>query len=82
MRGKFDKDGAWYAELENQEPGVVSFQIAFVPLGTTVATLYGTCDVVFLTQDEAELRKLRKQSVFPRCIGNYKEWRNYLLRQM
>lgn len=25
---------------------------------------------------------MRKQTVFPRCIGNYKEWTNFFLRQM
>jgi hypothetical protein len=82
LRGKIDEDGAWYTELIDKVPGIVSFQIAFVPIGSTVATKYGTCDVVFLTQDDAELRKIRKQTVFPRCIGNYKEWKNYFIRQM
>mgnify|MGYP006975243800 FL=1 len=72
MRGKHDPDGAWYTELPDKVPGIVSFQVAFVPYGTTKATRYGTCDVVFLTQEHKELRKLRKQTVFPRCIGNYK----------
>ena len=60
----------------------MSFQVAFVKKGTKTATRYGTCDVVFLTQDDTEMRKLRKQTIFPRCIGNYKEWKNYFLRQM
>lgn len=52
LRGKYDSDGAWFTELTDKLPGIVSFQIAFVPIGSTTATQYGTCDVVFLTQDE------------------------------
>jgi hypothetical protein len=51
LKGKFDEDGAWYTELEDRVPGIISFQIAFVPYGSTIATQYGTCDVVFLTQN-------------------------------
>lgn len=82
LKGKFDPDGAWYVELPDKVPGIVSFQVAFVPYGSTKAVRYGTHDVVFLTQEDNELRKLRKQTVFPRCIGNYKEWTGYFLRQM
>ena len=60
----------------------MSFQVAFLKKGSKTVTRYGTCDVVFLTQDDTEMRKLRKQTIFPRCIGNYKEWKNYFLRQM
>jgi hypothetical protein len=77
LKGKFDPDGAWYVELPDKSPGIVSFQVAFVPYGSTRATRYGTHDVVFLTQDDNELRKLRKQTVFPRCIGTHKEWIGY-----
>lgn len=53
MKGKYDPDGAWYVELPEfvKVPGIVSFQIAFVPFGSVKATRYGTCDVVFLTQE-------------------------------
>jgi hypothetical protein len=67
-------DGAWIAQLPEFSPGVISFQVVFVPEGTTVAKSYGTHDIVLLCQDKYELRKLRKMTVFARCIGRSTEW--------
>lgn len=42
----------------------------------------GGCDVILLVQNKIELRKLRKQTLFPRCIGAIKEWDAFLKKQV
>jgi hypothetical protein len=39
-----------------------------------VTVSFGSHDVILLCQDKHELRKLRKMTVFPRCIGPYTDW--------
>jgi hypothetical protein len=39
-----------------------------------VTVSFGSHDVILLYQDKYELRKLRKVTVFPRCIGPYTDW--------
>jgi len=42
---------------------------------------YGTHDIILLTQDKVELRKLRKMTVFPRCIGRHTKWVKFFSQQ-
>lgn len=35
---------------------------------------FGTHDAILLCQDNFDLRKMRKMTVFGRCIGRYTDW--------
>ena len=69
MFGQIKKDGGWECDLPQSMPGVVSFQLAFLPFGSKVTTKLGSYDTILLCQDKVDLRKLRKMTVFARCIG-------------
>jgi glycogen debranching enzyme len=43
---------------------------------------FGTHDAIILCQNKFDLRKLRSQTVFARCIGPVKEWPAFFRRQM
>lgn len=62
-------------------PGVISFQLVFLKESTNQTAAFGTHDVILLVQDKYELRKLRKMTVFPRCIGLYTEWEAFFEAQ-
>lgn len=81
LQGNLRNDGAWEAELPTTNPGVISFQLVFIKGGSTVTVAFGTQDVILLCQDKHELRKLRKMTVFPRCIGPCTEWEQFFTAQ-
>jgi glycogen debranching enzyme len=74
LRGKMTDDGAWEVELPPYNPGVISFQLVFIKGTSTVTVAFGSSDVILLCQDKYDLRKLRKMTVFPRCIGPHTDW--------
>ena len=81
LTGLLKKDGAWEVDLPPSQPGVVSFQLAFTKPGSNLTVKFGTHDVILLCQDKYDLRKLRKQTVFPRCIGRCDSWPAYFRGQ-
>lgn len=50
------------------------YQLVFVDYGGTVIRDLGCFDCILKVQNRVELRKLRKQTVFPRCIGTIQDW--------
>ena len=52
-----------------KKPGLLHYQLVFVEYGGTVVKDLGGCDCILQVQNKIEHRKLRKQTVFPRCIG-------------
>jgi len=52
LRGILAEDGAWIAHLPDTAPGVISFQVVFVPLGKTKTVRFGTHDIILLCQDK------------------------------
>lgn len=75
-------DGAWEADLPELEPGVISFQLAFLEKDNQMSSEFGTHDAIILCQNKFDLRRLRSQTVFARCIGPVKEWPAFFKRQM
>lgn len=55
-------------------PGLLHYQLVFVDYGSFVIKDLGGFDCILQVQNKIELRKLRKQTVFSRCIGPIREW--------
>lgn len=71
------------ADLKCDNPGLVTFQVCFLKRGEqNVVSIFGTCDTIIVVQDKVDIRFLRKQSVFPRCIGHHSKWVDYFKSQM
>lgn len=43
---------------------------------------FGTYDAIILCQNKFDLRKLRSQTVFARCIGPVQKWSSFFKRQI
>lgn len=69
LGGKITEDGAWESDLPSFAAGVISFQLVFMQFGSHMTSRFGTYDAILLCQDKHDIRKLRSQTVFPRCIG-------------
>ena len=63
-------------------PGLVYYQLVFVDYGGTVVRDLGGFDCILQVQNKVELRKLRKQTIFPRCMGTVREWPTFFRNQI
>lgn len=79
--GEFADDGGWICKYQFKQPGILHYQLVFVDYGGTTIRDLGCFDCILQVQNKTELRKLRKQSVFPRSIGTIKDWDAFLRRQ-
>ena len=68
-------------DLPPSRPGIINYQLIFAPEGSTTSTRFGSFDTILLCQSIVDLRTLRKQTVFPRCIGHSNKWLNFFKKQ-
>lgn len=80
--GEFNEDGGWTCKYKFKQPGLLHYQLVFVDYGGMIIRDLGSFDCILQVQNNVELRKLRKQTVFPRCIGTIKDWDSFLERQV
>lgn len=80
--GEFNEDGGWTCKYKFKQPGLLHYQLVFVDYGGMIIRDLGSFDCILQVQNNVELRKLRKQTVFPRCIGTIKDWDSFLKRQV
>jgi len=75
-------DGAWSCEYQIKSPGLLHYQLVFVNYDDSIIRDLGSFDCILQVQNKVDLRKLRKQTLFPRCIGKIKDWAPFLQRQI
>jgi hypothetical protein len=61
---------------------MLQYQLVFVEYGETKIRDVGSFDCILKVQNKTELRKLRKLTVFPRCIGKIGDWDRFLRKQV
>ena len=71
------------ANLECEHPELIQFQLVFINKeNEKVVEKFGSCDTVIITQSKVDVRLLRKQTVFPRCIGHHSKWIDFFKKQI
>jgi hypothetical protein len=82
LTGTFNEDGGWICFYQLKRPGLQHYQLVFLDYGGSIVRELGGFDCILQVQNKVELRKLRKQTLFPRCIGPINEWEAFLKRQI
>lgn len=58
--------------------GITKYQLVFTDYGEDIVKDLGVSDVLLCRQKHINLRNLRKQTVFGRCIGIWNDWPAFL----